>query len=49
MDLATWRVLVALGVVKMEANLEWARNMNGKGNFTCIFRAFVVFAFKWEI
>lgn len=42
LDWATWRLLVALGVVKVETNLARARNMNEEGNFTCVFTAFVV-------
>lgn len=33
---------MALGVVKVETNLAWSRNMNEKGNFTCVFTDFVV-------
>lgn len=42
LDLATQRVPVALGVVKMETNEEWDKNENWKENFTCLCGAFVV-------
>ena len=42
LDWATGRLLVALGVVKLETNLAQTRNRNEKGNFTCVFTVFVV-------